>query len=175
MLIPQQRQAFFVGGKQDKTLQNNFFIFFMTSRNIFLCFILLAIISGLHCKGSHSLTSNDREFKAIYIDQFKLTYFRQLLKKSYNNSNAIQEIIENDHSGFTEPMLTIDDYKLIDSLTKLDNIQLVSDSTDGNRRAEGAQGKRPLGFIMGKLRSKWLDSLANKRYSTSNVKQMYAD
>ena len=60
-------------------------------------------------------------YKSIYIDQFKLTYFRQILSKGYNNSKAIQEIISSDHSGFTEPILTEDDYKLIDSLTTVDN------------------------------------------------------
>jgi len=148
----------------------------MTSKKIFHSIVLLtAIIGGLSCEGSHKLTSKNKQFKAIYIDQFKLTYFRQMLIKGYNNSNAIQEIIDNDHSGFTEIILTLDDYKLIDSLTKIDNIKLVADSTIGDTRAEGAQGKRPLGFIMHKLRSKWLDSLANERYKISNVKEMYGD
>jgi hypothetical protein len=44
------------------------------------------------------------------------------------------------------------------------------DSTEGNQRAEGAQGKRPLGFILDKLKSKWFDSLANERYKISGVK-----
>ena len=102
--------------------------------------------------------------KSIYIDQFKLAYFREFLRKSYNSSKAIQEIISSDHSGFTEPILTEDDYKLIDSLTTADNEKLKIDSIQSNRRAEGAQGKRPLGFILNRLSGKWLDSLANKRY-----------
>lgn len=92
-----------------------------------------------------------------------MTYFRQLLVKSYNNSNVVQEIINTDHSGFTEPILTDEDYKLIDSLTTIDNQHLIADSTEGRCRAEGAQGKRPLGYIMDKLASKWLDSLAKQR------------
>jgi hypothetical protein len=148
----------------------------MTTKNIFIYLSILTIlIVGLNCKRSHSLTSQDKEYKAIYIDQFRLTYFRQLLDKSYNHSAAVKEIINNDNSGFTEPMLTEEDYKLIDSLTKLDNNKLVIDSTESDRRAEGAQGKRPLGFIIDKLRSKWLDSLANERYKTSKVKSMYGD
>ena len=98
-----------------------------------------------------------------------MTYFRQILIKGYNNSKAIQEIINSDHSGFTEAILTEDDYKLIDSLTTADNEKMKIDSTQGNRRAEGAQGKRPLGFILDKLNSKWLDSLARQRLKSSGV------
>jgi hypothetical protein len=112
-------------------------------------------------------------YKTIYIDQFKLTCFRQILIKSYNNSRAIQEIISGDHSGFAEPILTMDDYKLIDSLTAADNDKMKIDPSDGKRRTEGAQGKRPLGFILNKLESQWLDSLANKRYETSGVEELF--
>jgi len=44
------------------------------------------------------------------------------------------------------------------------------DSAQGVRRAEGSQGKRPLGFILHKLNSKWLDSLAKTRYKLSSVR-----
>ncbi|MDE3145090.1 MAG: hypothetical protein KGL19_13115 [Bacteroidota bacterium] len=146
----------------------------MTTKKMFCYIIILTTsITGLNCRGSHSLTSKEKVFKQIYIDQFRLTYFRLSLKHSFNNSKAIQEIINNDHSGFTEAILTFDDYKLIDSLTKLDNIKMVVDSTEGDMRAEGAQGKRPFFFIIDKIRSKWLDSLAKERYKGSNVKEMY--
>lgn len=147
----------------------------MTIKYKFICFtFLLASLAGLKCKTAHSSTSQKTMYKSIYIDQFKLTYFRQLLTKSYNNSKAIKEVISSDHSGFTEPILTTDDYRLIDSLTTFDNDKIKIDSTEGNRRAEGAQGKRPLGFILDKLKSKWLDSLANKRYKSSDVKELYS-
>jgi hypothetical protein len=111
-----------------------------------------------------------KEYKSIYIDQFKLTYFRKLLKKGYNNTPAIQEIIREDHSGFAEPVLTDDDFMLIDSLTTVDNQQMVIDSINGKHRAEGSKGKRPFGVIIEKLESKWLDSLAKKRYKISELK-----
>jgi len=114
-------------------------------------------------------------YKTIYIDQFKLAYFRQILIKSYNNSRAVQEIIGSDHSGFTEPILTTTDYKLIDSLTTIDNNKMKIDSTEGDQRAEGAQGKRPLGYILNRFNSKWLDSLANTQYKSSGVKGLYHD
>lgn len=143
----------------------------MKIKNIPACFgFCVTLFVGLNCRSTQTPASKKAMYKAIYIDQFRLTYFRQLLIKSYNNSDAIQEIISNDHSGFTEPVLTEDDYTLIDSLTIIDNEKLKIDSTQGNRRAEGAQGKRPLGFILEKLKSKWLDSLANERFRSSGFK-----
>ncbi|HSC53174.1 MAG TPA: hypothetical protein VLC98_06140 [Phnomibacter sp.] len=135
--------------------------------------LFLISIAGLSCKSTNNSASQKAVYKSIYIDQFRLTYFRQMLLKGYNNSKAVQEIISDDHSGFTEPILTGADYKLIDSLTTVDNEKMKIDSTEGDMRAEGAQGKRPLGFVIDKLKSKWLDSLANERYKRSGVKEFY--
>ena len=129
----------------------------------------------LSCESTRRTQSLKAQYKEIYLDQFKLTYFRQLLKKGYNNSNAVQEIFQGDNSGFTEPILTGEDYKLIDSLTTIDNQRLVADSADGQRRAEGAQGKRPLGFIMDKLSSKWLDSLAKRRLKLNGIPSYWTE
>ncbi len=96
-----------------------------------------------------------------------------MLTKSFNKSKAIEEIISSDYSGFTEPILTAGDYALIDSLTTADNEIMKIDSANGHLRAEGAQGKRPLGLILKKLNSKWMDSIANKRYKNSGVKKFY--
>lgn len=49
-----------------------------------------------------------------------------MLSKAYNNSNAINEIVKSDHSGFHELILTESDYKLIDSFTTLHNQGSVS-------------------------------------------------
>lgn len=143
-----------------------------TNKTFIYFFVLLVSIIGLQCKSIQNSTSQVAVYKSIYIDQFKLTYFRQMLIKGYNNSKAIQEIIKLDHSGFTEPILTMDDYQLIDSLTIVDNQKMQLDSASSiGRVAEGAEGKHPLGFILDKINSKWLDSLANKRYKSSGVKQ----
>ena len=136
-----------------------------------LIFITLVCAQCQSIQKTHFLR---KEYKSIYIDQFKLTYFRQLLIKGYNNSKAIQEIIKFDHSGFTEPILTLDDYKLIDSLTTVVGKKMQIDSTNSiGRVAEGAEGKHPLGFILYNLTSKCLDSIAHKRYKSSGVKRMY--
>lgn len=145
------------------------------SRFIYLFGLLFCLI-GLQCKSSHNSATRKVMYESIYIDQFKLTYFRQLLVKGFNDSKAVQEVIQFDKSGFTEPILTIDDFRLIDSLTTLDNLKMEMDSTNTiGRVAEGAEGKHPLGFILNKLDSKWLDSLANKRYQGSGVKIMYKE
>jgi len=146
-----------------------------TTRPIINSILLTILLTTISCESTRRTQSLKTQYKEIYLDQFKLTYFRQLLIKSYNNSNTIQEIIHADHSGFTEPMLTEGDYILIDSLTTIDNNYLVADSAEGRRRAEGAQGKRPLGYIMDKLTSKWLDSLAKERLKISGVPNSWID
>ena len=129
----------------------------------------------LGCKSAHSPKSFIAEYKTVYINKFKLTYFKQLLKKSYNNSNAIREIISQDHSGFTEPILSEADYRFIDSLTTAENNHIRVDSAQGNNRAEGAEGKRPLGYILDRLSSKWLDSTAKRRLKLSKIPKSWSD
>jgi len=128
-------------------------------------FAFLLSTIGTQCKSTHESTSQKSIYKSVYIDQFKLTYFRQILVKGFNRSDAIQEVIKFDKSGFTEPLLTVDDLNLIDSLTTVDNLRMQTDSAHRiGRVAEGFEGKHPLGFILEKINSKWLDSLARKRY-----------
>lgn len=130
---------------------------------------MATILSISSCQSSHKIPSLRKEHKKIYMDEFKLTYFKKLLIKSYNNSKTVSEIFSLDHSSFTELILSEDDYKLIDSLTTIDNQYLVADSLEGYRRAEGSNGKRPLGYIMNKLQSKWLDDLAKRRFKLNRI------
>jgi len=142
-----------------------------TFRGTFIYIVALSISTvGLNCKSVQSPTREEMELKSIYLDQFKLTYFRQILIKSYNNSECVQEIINSDHSGFTEAILTEDDNKMIGSLTTADSQRIKKDSTHRiGRVAEGAEGKHPLEFMLDRLQSKWLDSIANERYKTSEI------
>ena len=65
-------------------------------------------------------------------------------------------------------------YHLIDSFTTIDNDKMKLDSIEGIDWAEGAQGKRPLGYLIDIMRSKFLDSLSKanirliKRRSDTN-------
>lgn len=148
----------------------------MNTKSTILYSILLTIVAiTISCENVNKAELQKIEKEEIYVNQFKLTYFRLLLSKSYNNSNSVRDIISNDHSGFTEPILTDIDFKLIDSLTTIDNQRLITDSSEGHLRAEGAQGKRPLGFIMDILTSKWLDSLSKSRMKISGVSDNWSD
>jgi hypothetical protein len=142
------------------------------SKKLIYLIILFLSLWGLQCKRHNTATSQTESYKSLYIDEFKLTYFKQMLIKGYNSSEAVQKIIEGDHSGYTEPVLLMADLKLIDSLTTLDNEKMIIDSAEGNgefQRAEGSQGKRPLGYILDKVRSNWLDSLAEQRFKLSGL------
>ncbi len=149
----------------------------MTARYRFLYFFALIIsITEIQCSSTHHPESKKEGYASLYISQFRLTYFRQMLIKGFNHSKAIQEIIGFDHSGFTEPLLTIEDLQLIDSLTTLDNRKMQMDSIRRiGRVAEGAEGKHPLEAILEKLDSKWLDSLAKKRYKRSSASGIYPE
>ncbi len=146
----------------------------VTRRFIYFIF-LTTFLTAISCESSRRTQSLKAQYKDIYLNQFKLAYFRQLLVKSYNNSKAIREIIEADYSGFAEPILSEEDFKLIDSLTTVDNQRLIADSTEGHRRAEGSNGKRPLGYIMDKLNSQWLDSLAKRRFKVNGVPRSWTE
>ena len=147
----------------------------LITRLLIYSVFLTTLLTTISCENSRRTQSLKAQYKDIYINQFKLTYFRQLLIKSYDNSTAVREIINADHSGFTEPILSEEDFKLIDSLTTVDNQRLIADSAEGHRRAEGSNGKRPLGCIMDKLNNKWLDSLAKRRLKVNGIPSRWTD
>jgi hypothetical protein len=137
---------------------------------IIFAFTLLLSISFVfqNCKSSKQIIkpkqSND---ELLFINEFKLTYFRQIFLKGFNNINEIHYVLSKDNSGFTELLLLKEDFKLIDSLSTTANEAMIIDSMNGLYRAEGAQGKRPLQYIMDKLQSNWIDSIASVRYNLS--------
>lgn len=88
--------------------------------------LLFILVNFIQCQTTKTTRHFRKEYKSIYIDQFKLTYVIKMLSKAYNNSNAINEIVKSDHSGFHELILTESDYKLIDSFTTLHNQGSVS-------------------------------------------------
>ena len=117
-------------------------------------------------------STENRTLKSTYISQFKLIYLRQLLKAGFNNSKAINEIINVDRSGFTEAILDEVDYVLIDSLVQIDNQKLIADSvTRIHRVAEGAEGKHIFELLLNKFQSKWLDSIAQQQYKHSALRK----
>lgn len=133
---------------------------------VLLCLYVFVLVFS--CKITR-VPSEKAQWKSIYVDQFRLTYLRKVLLKSYNNSKAIEEIIDLDHSGFTEPVLTTEDYKLIDSLVEAENEKMKVDSIKGDRRAEGSQGKRPFDFILKTLKDRSLENLAKRRFKKAGL------
>ena len=137
------------------------------------CLFLIMLL--VQCKTTDQVKSERRQFKEVYIDQIKLTYFRKILIAGFNHSENVKSLIRFDRSGFTEPILSEYDENLIDSLVNLDNQYMMADSSNRiGRVAEGAEGKHVLGYILNRLEGKWLDSLANSRFKQSG-RRLFSD
>ena len=134
--------------------------------------LLLLLFFFVQCKTAKENRNEVRQFKSIYLCQFKLTYTRKLLQAGFNHSASINSILETDPKGFTEPILSAADYHLIDSLVYRDNIIMMTDSTNRiGRVAEGAEGKHVISYVINKFEHKWIDSLARVRYKTLGIKK----
>ncbi len=127
-------------------------------------FIIIVISFLFACKGLKQ-SRNNKQVKDAYSYSFKMSYFKKILLEGFNKSDAIVSVMSIDQSGFGENILSIDDYKFIDSLAKLDNKIMIQDSLNKiGRVAEGAQGKHIFDYAILKYESKWLNRLTKKRY-----------
>ena len=127
------------------------------------------VLLNIQCVTSAQVSDENHgqknQYKEIYVNQFKLVYFKELLRKGFNNTDAVNNLLSSDHSGFTEPILTDDDFRVIDSLVEKDNLMMVKDSINrAGRVAEGAEGKHVLQVILDRIQNNSLDVLAKKRY-----------
>ena len=52
-----------------------------------IAFLLLLCIQ---CRNTQAKKTAQKEYKLVYIDQFKLTYLRKVLRVGFNQSEAIQ-------------------------------------------------------------------------------------
>jgi hypothetical protein len=126
----------------------------------YLIFCLLLI----GCKATYQ-GGQKKEMKNIYLRVFKMAYFSSVLKEGFNNSEAIKSIVDNQFSGYGEPILYPEDLKLINDFAKEANVKLTKDSIERiGRVAEGAEGKYVIAYAIEAYNSKWLDSLAKARY-----------
>ena len=139
--------------------------------SILIVLLLLVFTSLVQCKTDQQVKSERKQFKEVYINQFKLTYFRRILIAGFNQSESVKTLIGFDKSGFTEAILSEYDYKFIDSLVYIDNQYMMADSSSSIGKAEGAEGKHVLGYILNKLESRWLDNLAHDRFKRSGLKR----
>ena len=105
--------------------------------------------------------------KEIYLSEFKMTYFKDILRKGFNNNIGYNNAVKIDNSHFAEPILSTEDIKYIDSLTTVGNQFMVSDSLQSiGRRAEGAEGKLVFNYALERYNSKWLDSISKQHLKT---------
>lgn len=102
--------------------------------------------------------------KEIYVESFKMTYFKKMLLAGFRNSTEVKSILNEDHSNFSEIVLTMDDYLFIDSIVAIDQKKIIADSAYNiGIRAEGAVGKRVFNFALNRYESKWLNNVAKQR------------
>nr|WP_315152267.1 hypothetical protein [uncultured Flavobacterium sp.] len=122
--------------------------------------IMLLILSFIGCRTA----KESRQLKEIYVREFKTTYFKNLLRKGFNNNKGYNYAVRIDISHFSEPILSPEDFKYIDSLTTIGNQFMVADSLQSiGTRAEGAEGKQIYYYALEKYNSKWLDSICKQR------------
>ena len=124
--------------------------------------VLLFCLLSVACK-PYRLTFKG-QMSDSYLYDFKMMYFKKLLLESFNRSEEIKKILISDRSGYGEPLLSIEDYKILDSFVLIDRNRLVQDSLNSiGTIGEGAQGKHVFAFAIGRYNSKMLDSLAKAR------------
>lgn len=133
-----------------------------------ILFLTILFISG--CSTTNSTNTNS-QMEESYISDFKMQYFRKTLKAAFHNSEAINNVLAMDHSVYGEPILSADDYSFLDSLAIAENQKMTQDSVNRiGKVSEGAQGKRVFDYVLQRMNSKWLDSIAKER-SKPFVKQ----
>lgn len=123
------------------------------------------LLSGMNCLAQKVQTNYKLQLKQSYIQTFKITYFKRLLVRGFNNSKAINSVVNYENDGYGEPLLSMDDYRIIDSLINIDNLTMIRDSIHRiGRVSEGAQGKRIFAYALDKFNSKKMNSLALARF-----------
>lgn len=125
-------------------------------------FAILFCLVFASCNNSKDVAYN-KQMTQSFIYDFKIKYFKLVLKEGFNRSDAIKSVLKQDHSGYGEPILSEEDIQIMDSLVKIDGEEMRRDSVARKRMAEGAQGKHVMDFAVRRYQSKWLDSLAKAR------------
>lgn len=127
-------------------------------------FSFLLVIYLFGCGIRRHQSKAEKQLEEIYIQEFRTTYFKTLLKKGFNNDPKYIEAVSIDASHYGEIILDLEDYQLIDSLTNIDNDIMVKDSIDRiGKVAEGAEGKKVFYYALDKYNSHWLDSITKVR------------
>lgn len=107
-------------------------------------------------------TQKNMKERLFLVEDYKKVYFIDCLKNGFNNSKAINEIINQDNSISSEFVHGIKNYRIIDSLAKLTRKEIKQDSIDINY--PDSRGKRVFGKCLKVYNSKFLDSMAKTTY-----------
>ncbi|NCI50395.1 hypothetical protein GWC95_10715 [Sediminibacterium roseum] len=122
------------------------------------------ILLYVSCKPSQTNRLAERGSREVYVYSFKMTYFKKMLLSGFDNSAAIKTVVASDQSGYSEIVLSMDDFRFIDSVVAADRAKLSADSLAGiGRVAEGAGGKRVFDCALARYESKWLNDAATRR------------
>jgi hypothetical protein len=128
---------------------------------------ILFLLTGWVCISCNQRLYNHtqkRQMKEAYVYSFKTTYFRKMLLAGFRNSDEIKKVLTEDHSYFSENILSLEDFQFIDSVVSVDLAKMVADSAYSiGRMAEGAEGKRVFDNALKRYHSKWLTRMAKKR------------
>lgn len=138
----------------------------LVMKKLFKILLFSAFAIFIQCKND-SYNYTKKQEKESYFYAFKTTYLKRALRISYNNSEAINEVLKLDHSGFSDPYLPNEDYLLIDSIIRSDYLQIQKDSIEslGGAVGGGAEGKAPLYFIYEKLNDKKFNLFIKQRFN----------
>lgn len=132
-------------------------------KNFVLVTVIVCFISSCKSPGQFS-HSERKQMKEIYVHSFKMIYLKKMLLAGFRNGNEIRSVLNEDHSNFSEIILTMGDYMFIDSIVAIDQAKIIADSTYSiGNKAEGAVGKRVFNFALNRYESKWLKDVAKKR------------
>lgn len=130
--------------------------------------IVVAVIFCVSCKPVQHSYSEKRQKKEAYVYSFKMTYFKKMLLAGFGNSYEIKSIVNADRSGYSEIILSLQDFQFIDSIVAIDKAKIFADSAASiGRVAEGSDGKRVFDHALARYQSKWLNDVAIERYRSS--------
>lgn len=119
---------------------------------------LSLLLSGC---ATHKISKDSEE--AIFIDEYKLKYFKSCLKVGLDYSPEVTAFLKLDKSGYGEPVLGLL-YSSMDSLAKsrLEKVRAAKAKLPKREKAEGADGNKTISYCLCEFESKWLDSIARR-------------
>ncbi len=111
-------------------------------------------------------TTKSNSDKAIFIQEFKMHYFKSSLKYGFKNTPEINAILSTDGSTSSELILGNAEI-FVDSVAKARNSDLIKTFPKGTK-AEGTTGNPIFKKILDDYQSSWLNSLAKDAYRKFN-------